>query len=252
MPIKSVTTIPPPGYLVHTCAACGAEHTISFDRGAQKTKTGPFALRPGDTLVVVIDAAPPSTATFAAGAFPDFARVTAAQLAAVLSAAIPGLRARDDRGGVLLESGTLGDASHLRIVDGMAREALGFPVDGRDDLCSSRPVLGLSMGDIVDDNVVVLRRCNDCGANECLVRTFDEAGAHLDGTHLKEHRKAVNAVAEHCRARGWSHPAVAARHAAETMRPPDIHPALGDHLIVLPGNPFPTGAVPRPIRDESR
>jgi hypothetical protein len=237
MPIQSVTMIPAPGYLVHRCAACGAQQTISFDRGAQRTRRGPFALRAGDTVTMVVDGGPPVLTTFAAGAFPDFRRVGAGELASAIASAVPGLRAREDHGGVLLESETIGDKSDVQVIDGTARVALGLGPGAHLDPGAGRPVLGCRLGELVDVNVMVLRRCSDCGANECLVRTFDAAGEHLDGTHLKEHRKAVNTIAEHCKSQGWSHPAVAARHAEETARPRDIHDVLRDHLVVVPPGP---------------
>jgi hypothetical protein len=226
MPIKSMTTTPAPGHMVHVCAACGAEHTISFNRGAQKSRTGPFALRPGDTLVVKVDALPPVTATFTAGDFSNIGKVIAAELVAKLNASLTGARASDDFGGLLIESATTGPESRIEIAGGTARASLGFVTDGRIDPCLSRPVLGISFGagqdQMKDVNVLALRRCNDCGSNECLIRTFDTAAPELDGTFFKEHRKTVNALAEHCKSRGWSHPDVAADHAKETTRPLDI------------------------------
>ena len=236
MPIKQIDTTAAPGHMIHICAACGAEHKISFDRGAQKTKRGPFQLRAGDTLVVRVDNAAPATAVFGAADFPNFARVTAAELAARLNAALPGIQAHDDAGGVLIESASAGQESCVQIVDGTARSTLGFPTDGREDPCHTRPVLGISIGEgqIIDKDIIVLRRCNDCGANECLVRTFDAAPAHLVGTHFHEHRQAVNSLAEHCKAQRWSHPAVAEHHAAETAAPLDLHAPLRHQPIVLP------------------
>jgi hypothetical protein len=249
MPIKSMTTTPAPGHLVQLCAVCGAEHRISLDRGGQKSRTGPFSLQPGATLLLCVDAGQPTTVTFAAGDFPDFARVTAAELAAKLHAAAPGVQAMDDRGGLLIESATVGDQSRLQIVGGTARTSLGFPTAGRADPCVARPVLGVSFGpEMQDPSVLALRRCNDCGANECLVRTFDATPLELDGTHFKEHRRAVNALTEHCKARGWSHADVAAVHAAETIRPIDTHEAFPDHAWDLSRFVRPTAppAVARP------
>jgi hypothetical protein len=230
MPVKSISRSPDPGHLIQVCAGCGAGHRISLDRGAQKAKTGPVVLQVGDTLEVRVDARPPKTVTFAAGDFPDFARVTAAQLAAKLPHALPGVIASDDAGGLLLESATTGPESRVEITGGSARAALGFPTNGAVDPCPGRPILGISFGpeSMQDPNVLALRRCNDCGSNECLVRTFDATTPELDGTHFKEHRKAVNTLAEHCKARGWSHPDVAAHHAAEVARPLDVHAAFPD------------------------
>lgn len=231
MPIKSISRLPDPGHLIQVCAGCGAEHRISLNRGAQKAKTGPVALQVGDTLVVRVDAHPPQTVTFVAGDFPNFSRITAAELAAKLHRALLGVIASDDAGGPLIESATTGPESHLQIVGGSARAALGFATDGNVEPCPGRPVLGISFGpeQMQDPSILALRRCNDCGANECLVRTFDTTAHELAGTHFKEHRRAVNTLAEHCKARGWSHPHVAAHHAAETERPADIHAALDHH-----------------------
>jgi hypothetical protein len=222
--------------MVQICAVCGAEHTISFDRGGQKAKTGAVALKRGDTLVIRVDDAAPTTLTFKAGDFADFAHVTAAELAAKLNTATSALRARDDHGGLLIESATTGEASRIQIDGGTARVALGFPVDGTTDPCVGRPLLGVSVGAdrLCDPNVIALRRCNDCGANECLMRTFDVAPKSLAGTHFAEHRKVVNALAEHCKASGWSHPHVADDHAAETSNPPDLDTEFPHRPCVLP------------------
>jgi hypothetical protein len=258
MPIKHIDTTAAPGHMIHICAACGAEHKISFDRGAQKTKRGPFQLRVGDTLVVRVDDAAPATATFGAADFPDFARVPAAELAAKLNTALPGIQAHDDGGGVLIESASVGAESRVQIVDGAACAALGFSTDGRGDACHTRPVLGVSIGaeQIVDKNVIALRRCNDCGANECLVRTFDVAPAHLAGTHFAEHRKVVNSLAEHCKSQRWSHPAVAEHHAAETTLPADVASAFPDVHAALPRFLSPVGRAeprnPRRSADDKR
>jgi len=244
MPIRKIdTTTAPgsPGSMVQVCAFCGAEHTIAFDRGAQKTKTGPFALTVGDTLLVRVDgvAAPP--VTFAQGDFASFAGIAATELAARLEVALPGIRARDDAGGVLIESATTGPGSSVEVIDGTARAALGFATNGRADPCVTRPVLGVSFGkdEHHDRNVLALRRCNDCGANECLIRTLDCAAPELAGSHFQEHRKVVNALAEHCKASGWSHPELAELHAAETVRPVDLHTALSQGSVVLPPSPPP-------------
>ncbi len=231
MPIKQISTSPAPGHLIQVCAGCGTEHTVSFDRGAQKARTGPIALQVGDTLMISVDSEPAVTVTFAAGDFRDFGQITAADLAAHLRRALQGVTARDDAGGLLIESATSGPGSRIQILGGSARAALGFPVDGSADPCSGRPVLGASFGagQAVEPNILALRRCNNCGANECLVRTLDATAPELDGTYFREHRKAVNSLAEHCRAQGWSHPDLAAHHAAEVRRPIDVHAELPEH-----------------------
>jgi hypothetical protein len=223
MPIKMMTVTPAPGHLIQICAACGAEHTIHFDRGSQKSKTGPFALKVGDTLSVKVDGTDLEMVTFEAGAFPDFENVSATQLAAKLNSILKGSRAKEDFGGVLIESVNTGAESQIEITDGTARAALGFPNTLLDSWLS-RPVLGVRLGngDAVDKNVISLRQCSDCGATESLYRTFDISPPELAGTFFHEHRKAVNALAEHMKSRGWSHPHAAAHHAAETEKPHDM------------------------------
>jgi hypothetical protein len=226
MPIQSVTLQPPPGHLVQRCGACGAEHRISLNRGAQKARTGPVPLQVGDTLVVAVDGGAPVTIRFAAGDFADFERVTAAQLAAKVGAALPGVDAMDDRGGLLIESQATGSESSVQIVGGTARVALGFAIDEPAHSGHVRPVLGVSVKAAHrDPNVVALRRCSDCGAIECLVRTFEAAVDELAGTHFQEHRRVVNSLAAHCKASGWSHPDLAEHHAAERAVPSAVVPA---------------------------
>lgn len=235
MPIKLISATPAPGYLIQVCAGCGSEHRISLNRGAQKAKTGPVKLQVGDTLDIRVDGQPPRTVTFTAGDFANLDQVTAAELAQKVQRDLPGVIASDDAGGLLIESATTGPASSIEITGGTARSALGFATSGMVDPCHGAPVLGVSFGpDLMQDpNILALRRCNDCGSNECLARTFEPTPAELDGSYVKEHRRMVNTLAEHCKASGWCHPDVAAHHAAETNQPADIHPALAGHHLEL-------------------
>jgi hypothetical protein len=234
MPIKHLAADAAGGSLVQTCAGCGAEHTISLNRGGHKSKTGPFALRVGDTLVVRIDDAAPQTVTVPEAAWPNLAAVTSAQLVAHLRAQLPGARVSDDAGGVLIESATTGEHSRVAVIGGTACAALGFELHLGSEPACGRPVLGVHADAAFHDaNVIVLRRCNDCGATECLVRTFDAAPRAHEGTHFHEHRRAVNARAQYARAQGWSHPALAARHASETHEPIDIDRSFPTRPLAL-------------------
>jgi hypothetical protein len=221
-----------------------------LNRGAQKAKTGPVSLHAGDTLEIRVDAQPPATVTFTASDFADLARVTAAELAHVVQRALPGVIVSDDSGGLLIESATTGPNSRIEIVGGSARAALGFPTNGAADPCHGPPVLGVSFGpeQLQDPNILALRRCNNCASNECLVRTFEAIGAELSGTYVAEHRRIVNTLAEHCKACGWSHPDVAAHHAAETKKPVDIHAAFPGRELHLAEflRPSPPPATPHP------
>jgi hypothetical protein len=238
MPIKSMTTTPPPGHLVHSCAACGAEHRISLDRAGRKSRTGPFVLEVGSTLVVRVDDAPPTTVTFDVGDAVDFARVTAGELVTKLNATVAGVQVMDDAGGVLLESASIGEGSRLDILAGTACAALGFIPSEGGDSHTRRPVLGVSLGPAGarDPSVIALRRCSDCGATEYLVRSFEASPQAVEGTYFAAHRKAVNSLAQHCLARGWSHPDVAEHHAAETKVPHDLDAAFPHRPCHLPPN----------------
>jgi len=237
MPLRSMHLTSKSGHLIQVCAACGAQHKISLDRAAVKSKTGPFSLSVGYTLMIAVDSGDSQTAKLGTGDVPSLESVTAAELAAVLGRALRGVIASDDAGGVLLESASTGPESRVEVLGGSARAALGFPVDAPPDPCPGRPVLGFAAGSQTrDPNTIALRRCHDCGSHEYVLRTFDAAPPELAGTHFYEHRRAVNALAEHCKARGWSHPEFATEHAIETACPVDIHPALtaGEHSIELP------------------
>jgi hypothetical protein len=238
MPIKHLVADATGGTLVQICAGCGAEHTISLNRGGLKSKTGPYSFSADVTLVVRIDRAVPQTITIRTAAFSNPAGVTAAELALHLREQLPAARVCDDAGGVLIDSATIGEHSHVEVVSGSACAPLGFHLHGDGALGCGRLVLGVQIDATMHDpNVIALRRCNDCGANECLVRTFDTAPVEHHNTHFQRHRCAVNALAQHARAHGWSHPALVAHHAAETHEPPDI-----DHSF--PASPLRLDRVP--------
>ena len=192
-------------------------------------------LRAGDTLEIRVDAKPPATVAFVAGDVANLAQATAAELAAKVQHEVPGVIASDDSGGLLIESATTGLESRIEITGGSARAALGFPTSGLVDPCHGPLLLGVSFGpdQVQDPNILALRRCNDCGSNECLARTFDETPAELSGSYVAEHRRIVNTLAEHCKACGWSHPDVSAHHAAETQKPVDIHAAFPERELQL-------------------
>ena len=235
MPIKSISALPAPGYVIQVCGRCRAQHRISLNRGAQKARTGPVQLHAGDTLEIRVDAKPSTTVTFAAGDFANLAQATATELAAKVQRDVPGVIASDDAGGLLIESATIGPESRIEITGGSARAALGFPTSGLVDPCHGPLVLGVSFGaeQMQDPNILALRRCNDCGSNECLARTFEAISAELSGSYVAEHRRIVNTLAEHCKTCGWSHPDVTAQHAAETKQPVDIHAAFPDRELHL-------------------
>ncbi len=237
MPIKTIDLTTAPGLLVQTCAKCGADHRISLDRGGVDTKRDPFNLPEGSTLEVRVDSeATPQTVTFAAGAFPDFAAVTAAQLRDKFNASLVGAAASLNLSGrgVTIESDATGETSRVDITGGSARAALGFPTNDIADPCPCRPHLGSEVGPGLKNlDIILLRRC-PCRANEMLVRTWDVCDPKYAGSHFYEHRRAVNALAVHFKSHGWLDSACIAEFAAETGSPSDVAPGLPGSVINVP------------------
>lgn len=245
MPIKQIDLTTAPGLLVQTCAKCGANHRINLDRGAVDTKQDPFSIPEGSTLELRVDGeATPQTVTFAAGDFPDFSAVTAAQLRDQLNASLVGTSSLLNLSGrgVTIESDAMGDTSRVEISGGSARAALGFPTNDIADPCPCRPHLGSEVGPGLKNlDIILLRRC-PCRANEMLVRTWDVCDPRYAGSHFYEHRRAVNALAIHFKSQGWVDPACTAELAAETGSPSDVTPGLPATVInVPPPQPAPEG-----------
>lgn len=211
-----------PNELVQFCPECGAEHTISFRRGAQKTRRGPFALEDGSTLELAVDDVPAAvTVTFGAADARQLRAASAEEVARKLGATVPAIEAREDFGGCLLESRTEGPTSRVTIRGGSACSALGLSPTTDDAHSGRPPMLGIAVGDFRDANTIVLRPC-PCGVNEVLVRNFDRAPDHLAGSFFDQHRRAVNTLAELLKREGRSHPELAAHHADEPATPPDL------------------------------
>jgi hypothetical protein len=89
---------------------------------------GPFALAADQTLVLAVDGGAAQTVTFTAAGFADLAKATAAELAAVLAAALPGVTTALDAGRLLLASATRGTASRLQVLGGTAAPVLDLPL----------------------------------------------------------------------------------------------------------------------------
>jgi hypothetical protein len=236
MPILKIDLTTAPGFIVQQCAKCGGKHTIKLDRGATETKKAPFDIPVGSTLLVAVDRGLPQTVTFASGDFPDFASASAValrdKLNAVLSGAV-GLLDPEEPDLVLIESNSTGAGSKVEITGGTARDALGFESSTADP-SPGRPQLGRDLGGgMVNKNIICVRRCA-CGGNEVLLRTWDVAPAMYAGTHVFEHRRAVNALAIHFKSQSWIDPAAAVEINAETTSPPDAAPGLPAALITAP------------------
>ncbi len=206
------------GWLVQVCAACGLEHVIRFDRGAAETKAGPFALFAGATLEVAIDGAAAQSVKFASTDAKDLGVTSAAELATRLGAGTGALASATALGSVLIESATTGATSRVEVTGGSAMGALGFQAK---DAQSGRPILGDHAGPYENTDVIVFRTCG-CGSYEMVNRTWDVAPANLAGTPFYEHRRAVNALGQHFKAKGWLHSDLASRFAAEATPPADV------------------------------
>jgi hypothetical protein len=232
MPIRKMSA----SELVQFCPECGAEHSISLDRGAQKTKRGPFALEDGSTLDLSLDEGQALTVSLHAADFSALHNASAVELARAISAATPALVAREDFGGCLIESRKEGAASRVLIRGGSACERLGLRLAAAEDAShvGRPPVLGLVTGEFRDPHLILLRPC-PCGLNEILIRNFDQAPAHVAWSFFDRHRRAVNTLAEILKRTGRSHPELAAHHARETTPPPDLFTEMvaGEQAIDL-------------------
>ncbi len=227
--------------LQQACLACGAEHTIPLSTGLSKSKKEPYVLSDGDTLLVKIDdETEAQTITFADGDFQDIGSAKAAEIVAKIDAALVGGSASVDANAVRIVSlsSAMGTTS-VEISGGTAYRKLGFDGRKRGPL-----VLGVSKGEGSFKQTAVdtidLPHCPDCGAKECLVRTWDETPPGLENTFHGRHRRAVNALAQHLRATGFSDPDAQTIHDGELGPPPDIEPGFPVHGLTLPWPPMNT------------
>lgn len=217
------------------CLSCGGVHTIPLLQGYSKSKKEPFALADGDTLEVKVDgASAPQVVTFATADFAEIAAARAAEVAAKINLAMVGAAADVDGGGVrILSASTAPETTAVEVSGGTAREKLGF--DGRR---YGARVLGVSKGQGAFKRLAVdtidLPHCPECDSKECLVRTWDRAPPEVADKLTARHRRVVNALAEHLKGLGHSHPDAKERHDAEKLRPPDFDADLALKRVALP------------------
>lgn len=218
MPILEATT----DGIKQECLACGSVHTIPLKQGVSKSKKEPYALADGDTLEVKVNGqAAPHVVTFAAADFANIAKATAAEVVAKLES-LKGAKADVDGNAVRIVSTSSAVATTaVEVSGGSAREKLGF--DGR---AYGARVLGVTIGTGASrhtaPDTIDLPHCPDCGSKECLMRTWDTVPAEHAGSAHDEHRRVVNALAQHLRGLGFSDPGAKAIHEAEKHAPPDI------------------------------
>jgi hypothetical protein len=86
-------------------------------------------------------------------------------------------------------------------------------------------------------DTIDLPHCPECGAKECLVRTWDRAPAELADSFFAQHRRVVNALAQHLLVEGFAVPDALAMHAVALAVPPDIDHRFPAEPIVLPPAP---------------
>ena len=219
MPIREAST----RSLTQVCAGCGAVHTIPLRHGAAKARKGPYALTPGDTLEVRVDQDAEVQVVRLAGAqFIPGRPVPAEDVAAWLDRALDGAHADVDHDAVRIVSDSTDlAAGTIQVTGGSARAALGF--DGR----AYGPLrLGVTKGMGPDKrtapDTIDLPHCPECGAKECLVRTWDVMPASASNTFVAQHRRVVNSLAELLKGEGYADPDAKPIHDAETSRPRDI------------------------------
>jgi hypothetical protein len=232
MPIQRVdsTTIE------QICAGCGAVHAIPIKQASIKARRGPYGLSPGDTLELEIDGKS-ETITFTAREIAAEAMTLVTAAAATTAAQLPTASVDADRDALRIISRSTGfGVSLIRVTGGTAKDKLGL--DDREH----RPIsLGVTKGSGAAQrtapNTIDLPHCPECGAKECLVRTWDRAPDELADSFFAQHRRAVNALAEYLLVGGFAAPEVFAVHAAANATPPDIDRRFPTEPIVLPPVP---------------
>jgi hypothetical protein len=232
MPIQRVdsTTIE------QICAGCGAVHAIPIKQASIKARRGPYGLSPGDTLELEIDGKP-EIITFTAREIAAEAMTLVTAAAATAAAQLGTASVDTDRDALRIISRSAGlGSSSIRVTGGTAKDKLGL--DGREH----RPIsLGVTKGSGAAQrtapDTIDLPHCPECGAKECLVRTWDRAPDELADSFFAQHRRAVNALAQHLLVEGFAAPEALAVQAAANATPPDIDHRFPTEPIVLPPAP---------------
>jgi hypothetical protein len=232
MPIQRVDSTT----LEQICASCGAVHAIPIMQASIKARRGPYGLVPGDTLDLEIDGRP-ETIVFTARELATEGTMLAAAAATVAAAQLATATVDADRDALRIISRSVGlGVSLIRVTGGTAKDKLGL--DGREH----RPIsLGVTKGsgDFARTAVdtIDLPHCAECGAKECLVRTWDRAPDELADSFFTQHRRAVNALAQHLLVEGLAAPEALAMQAATNAAPPDIDHRFPAEPLVLPPAP---------------
>jgi len=155
--------------------------SFGSDHATLTTAAEPFALANGATLSLAVDGGAPVTVTFNAASFADITQATAAEVAAVVAAQVPGLSAVAQDGRLVLASSTNGTTSSIAVT-GASSNAL-FAV-GASDVGSDAAVAVRLSGSPSDGHAgrYTLRALGDgvIGLTPGLAAgLFDETGAQL-------------------------------------------------------------------------
>lgn len=231
-------TIADENEITQTCLNCGAGHLIPLKQGHSKSMKAPFALVDGDTLELKVDEeATPQVITFVLADFADIGAALASEVAGKLNAVLAGAAADVDDDAVRLvsDSVVMGTTS-IEVTGGTARAKLGF--NGQ----KQGPIkLGVTKGTGANKQTAVdtidLPPCPSCGAMESLVRTWDTTPPGLENSFPAMHRRAVNALAQHLRAQGFSDPDAKPTHDNEPGPPPEVEANFPPQQMNLPVQP---------------
>jgi hypothetical protein len=232
MPIQRIDSTT----LEQICAGCGALHAIPIKQASIKARKGSYGLSPGDTLELEIDGKP-ETITFTVREIAAESMTLATAAATAAAAQLDTASVDADRDALRIISRSTGfGVSSIRVTGGTAKDKFGL--DGREH----RPIsLGVTKGSGAAQrtapNTIDLPHCPECGAKECLVRTWDRAPDELADSFFAQHRRAVNALAEYLLVEGFAAPEALAVQAAANARPPDIDRRFPTEPIVLPPAP---------------
>jgi hypothetical protein len=232
MPIQRVDSTT----LEQICASCGAVHAIPIKQASIKARRGPYGLSPGDTLELEIDGKP-ETITFTAREIAAEPMMLAIAAATAAAAQLATASVDADRDALRIISRSVGlGVSSIRITGGTAKDKLGL--DDREH----RPInLGVTKGNgdaqRTAPDTIDLPHCPECGAKECLVRTWDRGPDELADSFFAQHRRAVNALAQHLLVERFAVPEALAMQAAVNAAPPDIDRRFPTEPIVLPPAP---------------
>jgi hypothetical protein len=232
MPIQRIDSIT----LEQICAGCGAVHAIPIKQASIKARRGPYGLSPGDTLELEIDGKP-EIITLTAREIGAEAMTLATSVATVVAAQLATASVDADRDALRIISRSSGvGVSSIRVTGGTARDKLGLDNREHRSIC-----LGVTKGsgDVQRTAVdtIDLPHCPECGAKECLVRTWDRAPDELADSFFAQHRRAVNSLAQYLVVEGLAAPEALAMQAATNAAPPDIDHRFPAEPIVLPPVP---------------